>query len=94
MNAVGFVCVLCTVVVVGSTGRQLDDERIVQGLRSSLDELVAQDRFSGTVLLAKNKTTLFEQAYGLADHAFNVRKSVDTKFNLGAMGKMFTAVAI
>jgi len=26
MNAVGFVCVLFTVVVVGSTARQLDDE--------------------------------------------------------------------
>jgi CubicO group peptidase (beta-lactamase class C family) len=106
MNAVGFVCVLCTIVVVGSTGpsgqsaagpnsqRQLNDERIVQDLRSSLNEVVARDRFSGAVLLAKNGTILFEQAYGFADHAFNARNRLDTKFNLGSMGKMFTAVAI
>jgi CubicO group peptidase (beta-lactamase class C family) len=106
MNAVGFGSVLCTAVVMGFAGpstqstvpnsqrQQLDDDRIVQDLRSSLNEVVAQDRFSGAVLLAKNGTILFEQAYGFADHAFNARNRLDTKFNLGSMGKMFTAVAI
>jgi CubicO group peptidase (beta-lactamase class C family) len=106
MNAVGFGSVLCTAVVMGFAGpstqstvpnsqrQQLDDDRIVQDLRSSLNEVVAQDRFSGAVLLAKNGTILVEQAYGFADHAFNARNRLDTKFNLGSMGKMFTAVAI
>jgi CubicO group peptidase (beta-lactamase class C family) len=74
--------------------RKLSDEQIVRDLRSSLNELVARDRFSGAVLLAKNDQVLFEQAYGFANHAFNVPNKVDTKFNLGSMGKMFTAVAI
>jgi hypothetical protein len=34
--------------------RTLRDEPLVRDLRSSLNELVAQDRFSGAVLLAKN----------------------------------------
>jgi CubicO group peptidase (beta-lactamase class C family) len=72
----------------------MSDAQVVQDLRSSLNEFVAQDRFSGAVLLAKNDKILFEQAYGFADHAFNVPNRVDTKFNLGSMGKMFTAVAI
>jgi CubicO group peptidase (beta-lactamase class C family) len=74
--------------------RKLSDEQIVRDLRSSLNELVARDRFSGAVLPAKNDQVLFEQAYGFANHAFNVPNKVDTKFNLGSMGKMFTAVAI
>jgi CubicO group peptidase (beta-lactamase class C family) len=66
----------------------------VAQLRRHLDALAAQDAFSGTVLIARGREVLFEQAYGYADRAFNVRNRVDTKFNLGSMGKMFTAVAI
>jgi CubicO group peptidase (beta-lactamase class C family) len=110
MNGVVAVCALCVFTLFRSTDAlsqaetnarptlaphtTLSDEQIVRDLRASLSELVAQDRFSGAVLLAKGDQLLFEQAYGFADHAFNVPNKVDTKFNLGSMGKMFTAVAI
>jgi CubicO group peptidase (beta-lactamase class C family) len=74
--------------------QRMADAQIVQDLRSHLDRLVVQDRFSGAVLLAKNSEVLFEQAYGFANHAFGARNNVDTKFNLASDGKMFTAVAI
>jgi len=77
-----------------STSPRMTDQQILQDLRSHIDQLVAQDRFSGTVLVAKDGQILFEHAYGDADHAFNVPNKVDTKFNLGSMGKMFTAVSI
>jgi hypothetical protein len=67
--------------------RRMSDEQIVKDLRSALSELVAQDRFSGTVLLAKGDRVLFEQPYGFADHAFNVPNKVDTKFNFRLDGK-------
>jgi CubicO group peptidase (beta-lactamase class C family) len=73
---------------------RMSDAQIIQDLRTHLDKLVAQDRFSGSVLFAKNDQILFEHAYGWADHAFNVPNKVDTKFNLGSMGKMFTGVSI
>jgi CubicO group peptidase (beta-lactamase class C family) len=72
----------------------MSDEQVVADLRSSLEHLAKEDRFSGAVLLAKGDKILFEHAYGYADHAFDAPNKVDTKFNLGSMGKMFTGVAV
>jgi CubicO group peptidase (beta-lactamase class C family) len=72
----------------------ISDPQLVQGLRETLAKLVAEDKFSGAVLLAKNNAILLERAYGYADHAFNVKNDINTKFNMGSMGKMFTGVAI
>ena len=72
----------------------LTDEEVVRELRSYLDRLAREDAFSGTVLLAKDGQVLFKNAYGLASKRFNVPNQIDTKFNLGSMNKMFTAVAI
>jgi hypothetical protein len=77
-----------------ATSRKMTDTQIVQDLRARLNRLAAEDKFSGAVLLAKGDKILFERAYGFADHAFNARNQVDTKFNLASMGKMFTAVAV
>lgn len=79
---------------VGDAPGRMTDEQIVDDLRSSLDKLSVEDKFSGAVLLAKHDKVLFEHAYGYADHAFDVPNQVDTKFNFGSMGKMFTGVSI
>lgn len=50
--------------------------------------------FSGAVLVARNGTPLFEQAYGLADREAGRANTLDTPFNLGSMNKMFTALVI
>lgn len=73
--------------------RKMTDEQIVQDLSAYLDKQAAGDKFSGAVLLAKGDQVLFKNAYGFANHAFNARNTVDTKFNLASMGKMFTGVA-
>jgi CubicO group peptidase (beta-lactamase class C family) len=59
-----------------------------------MSRLADNDDFSGTVLLAKDDKVLFKKAYGFANRAFNARNDIDTKLNLGSMGKMFTGVAI
>lgn len=74
--------------------KKMSDAEIVADLKTYIDELVAQDRFSGAVLVARDGKPLFLQAYGLASKSFNVANRVDTKFNLGSMNKMFTAVAV
>ena len=66
----------------------------VAELAKDMDKLVAADVFSGTVLLAKDGHPLFAKAYGLASKSFDVPNRLDTKFNLGSMNKMFTAVAV
>ncbi len=53
-----------------------------------------QGRFSGTVLVAKNGEPIFTAAHGFASLDFQVPNRLDTKFNLGSMNKMFTAVAV
>jgi CubicO group peptidase (beta-lactamase class C family) len=77
-----------------ANAHRMADKQIVEDLRATLDRQTAADRFSGTALVAKNGQVLFEHAYGYADHAFNVPNKVDTKFNLGSIGKMFTGVSV
>jgi CubicO group peptidase (beta-lactamase class C family) len=63
-------------------------------LGAFVKKLADADVFSGTVLLAKDGKPVFQGAYGLANKDFNVPNKIDTKFNLGSMNKMFTAVAV
>ncbi len=63
-------------------------------LRAFVERMAAADAFSGSVLLAQDGQVLFETAVGLAHKSYDVPNRVDTKFNLGSMNKMFTAVAI
>ncbi|HEX8243066.1 MAG TPA: serine hydrolase domain-containing protein, partial [Longimicrobium sp.] len=60
----------------------------------ALARATAEGRFSGVVLVARNGRPLFQQAYGMADRERNIANTVETRFNLGSMNKMFTAVAI
>jgi len=75
-------------------GKKLTQAELVEELKQYLDKVVKGDLFSGTVLLAKNGDVLFRGAYGQANRDFDASNRVDTKFNLGSMNKMFTAVAI
>lgn len=50
--------------------------------------------FSGAFLVAKGAEVLVQNACGEADRASATANTVDTRFNLGSMNKMFTAVAV
>ncbi len=76
------------------TATQLDDPKFVSQIKTFIEQLVAEEEFSGTVLVAKDGQPIFQGAYGLASRAYQVPNRIDTKFNLGSMNKMFTAVAI
>ena len=52
-----------------------------------------QDRFSGSILIARHDKVLLEKSYGLADRPAVARVRADTRFRIGSMNKMFTAVA-
>ncbi|HEY7546104.1 MAG TPA: serine hydrolase domain-containing protein, partial [Blastocatellia bacterium] len=76
------------------SAKKLAPEQIAQELKSFVNKLAEADVFSGTVLLAKDGVPVFKGAYGMANKDFNAPNRIDTKFNLGSMNKMFTAVAI
>jgi CubicO group peptidase (beta-lactamase class C family) len=71
----------------------LSDSELISAARKKLDEEAAADRFSGAALIAKNGKTVFSQAYGLADREKKTANTLKTRFRLGSMNKMFTAVA-
>ncbi len=73
---------------------EITDEKLMESLRSLVETVAAADRFSGAVLLARGEKILLEGAWGLACRRFDVPNRVDTRFNLGSMNKMFTAVAV
>jgi D-alanyl-D-alanine carboxypeptidase len=62
-------------------------------LRAELDKAAAEDRFSGAVAIAKNGAPIFREARGLADREAKIATTLDTRFRIGSMNKMFTAVA-
>jgi D-alanyl-D-alanine carboxypeptidase len=70
------------------------DQEIASELDSLLLQLTAEDAFSGAVLIAKNNRPIFRKAYGMANKEHGLPNTVETKFNLGSMNKMFTGVAI
>jgi D-alanyl-D-alanine carboxypeptidase len=77
---------------------RLSESELIAALREKLDKDAAADRFAGAVLLARiengTATTLFTGAYGLADRDRSVANTLDTRFRIGSMNKMFTAVSI
>jgi CubicO group peptidase (beta-lactamase class C family) len=56
-------------------------------------EFEAADKFSGAVLIAKDGKPIFEQTYGASDREDNIPNAPETRFRIGSMNKMFTAVA-
>jgi D-alanyl-D-alanine carboxypeptidase len=66
----------------------------IREIANYLEDLDAKDQFSGVVLIAKDGGPILEKEYGLANRSYDIPNRIDTKFNLGSMNKMFTAVAI
>ena len=74
--------------------KKLDDAGLAREFDAFLTELAANDEFAGVVLVARDGKPLFTKAYGLANREHEVPNRADTRFRLGSMNKMVTAVAI
>ena len=76
------------------TGRGMSEAAVVKALSAYASTLAGEGELSGAVLIAKDDRVLFRHAYGLADRARGIPNTVGTRFRMGSMNKMFTAVAI
>lgn len=74
--------------------KKLGDEEIAHRLNGLLKRLSTVDAFSGAVLVSKDGKPFYRKAFGKANRGWNVANRTDTRFNIGSMNKMFTAVAI
>lgn len=63
-------------------------------LQAYLNNETLADRFAGAVLVAREGAVIFERAYGQADRSRGIANTPATRFRIGSMNKMFTAVAI
>ena len=70
----------------------LDDAALAQAIKAQLALL--GDDFSGAVLVSRKGQMVFSTAQGLADRARGTPNTVQTRFRVGSMDKMFTGVAI
>ena len=73
---------------------RMSEGELLGALRAKLDQEVAADRFSGAVLVAKSGKLIFTGAYGMADREKKIPNKLGTRFRIGSMNKMFTAVSI
>lgn len=63
-------------------------------VNSLVDRGCAAGVFSGAVLVARGPQILTQKACGEADRRHHIANTPETRFNLGSMDKMFTAVAV
>jgi CubicO group peptidase (beta-lactamase class C family) len=73
---------------------RVSESDALRALRQDVEKAAAADRFSGTVLVAKNGKPVFAEAYGLADREKKIPNRLGTRFRIGSMNKMFTAVSV
>jgi CubicO group peptidase (beta-lactamase class C family) len=67
---------------------------LVQAIDRRVRFAVGHDDFSGAVLVMKGDEVIYAKAFGEADRQRHQPNTLETRFNLGSMGKQFTAVAI
>lgn len=69
-------------------------KQIVKQANEYLNELVKENRFSGTVLLARNGKVVLSKGYGLANRETDTPNTVQSKIRIASLTKQFTAVGI
>ncbi|MGK0212120.1 MAG: CubicO group peptidase (beta-lactamase class C family) [Polaribacter sp.] len=72
----------------------ISSDKVNPYLTNYLEKLNNLDRFSGSVLVAKGNTILFNQTYGKSNIENNKNNDETTSFNIASTTKVFTAVAI
>lgn len=69
-----------------------------EGLTQSIDKLANQcldyNLFSGTVLVASKGEVVYHKAFGHADKDYQIPNTLETRYNIGSIGKTFTSVAV
>src|SRR5215510_12959187 len=72
----------------------LSDAQIAASIAAYANQLHAEGHFSGVVLAARAGKPVARHAVGRADIAAGAPNTLDTKFNIGSINKLFTKVAI
>ena len=88
------IILLLVIISICSCETKKSDSNHNSKLKEITNYLNSLDGFSGAVLIAKNDSILFQDAYGFAHLGHKVKNNINTKFSYASIGKSFTAVAI
>ena len=72
----------------------LSESELIAAARQKAEKETAADHFAGAILIARDGKPVFAQAYGMADREHRIPNTLETRFRIGSMSKMFTAVAV
>jgi D-alanyl-D-alanine carboxypeptidase len=73
---------------------RMSESELMTALREKLEKDSAADKFSGAVMVTKEGKVIFKGAYGMADREKKIPNTLETKFRIGSMNKMFTSTSI
>ena len=73
---------------------RMSQSELLAALREKLEKDSSADKFAGAVAVAKDGKVIFKGAYGMADREKKIPNTLETKFRIGSMNKMFTATSI
>lgn len=76
------------------SGPPISEAALLDSIDALIARNVADDTFSGVVRIVDGERVVYEKAAGLAERRFDVPNTIDTRFNIGSITKMFTHVAI
>ena len=94
-KAILFVLSFLMVSVVGAqTSTAPTSEQIVSKVNEYMDAAQRIDRFSGSILVARDGKPIVSKGYGMANYEWDIPNSPQTEFKLGSVTKQFTAAAI
>jgi D-alanyl-D-alanine carboxypeptidase len=72
---------------------RMTEAAALAALSAKAEEAAKNHQFSGAVLVARNGKILLQKAWGQANRETGAPNALDTRFRLGSMNKMFTAIA-
>lgn len=75
-----------------------EDNAPIFYLDGNVDKIIDKEaklaHFSGAVAITKDSQPFFKAAYGEANRSHHLPNNIQTKFSIGSIGKMLTAVAV
>nr|MCU0321876.1 beta-lactamase family protein [Chitinophagaceae bacterium] len=74
--------------------QRMHKSKLDESVEDYMQLAIANNYFSGTILIAKEGKTLFQKAYGKASLELNVPNKVNTTYSIASLTKSFTALAI
>jgi CubicO group peptidase (beta-lactamase class C family) len=93
-----FVCFILTFSLASLTFAGSTDGNAYGHLKAKLDayfqQLVVDENFSGSVLVAKDGTVLLQTGYGMADYEKGIPNKANTVHAIASLSKGFTAMSI